>query len=129
MIVSHDGLPFHEVPRIKTRVLAGPKVGARQTAVWEQLIELGGYIPLHSHEVEEVLVLLAGSIALTLSGETSDVDAPATVVIPAGEVHGLRPAALGTVHLFAFFPTNCPKIIAPDGSLRPMPWEDSDVPP
>ena len=132
MIVAHDSLPFDEVPRIKTRVLAGLHRGANETTVWEQLIEPGGYIPLHYHDVEEVLVFLAGKIVLTRSDETSELLAPATVVLPAGQVHGLRPCGAQTVHLLAFFPTAHPKIIAADGSLRPMPWQDRegrDAPP
>lgn len=131
-IVFHDELPFHEVPRIKTRVLAGPDSGANGTAVWEQLIEPGGFIPLHYHEVEEVLVFLAGKISLTLSNATTELLAPATVVIPARQIHGLRPSGSMVVHLLAFFPTATPKIIATDGTLRPLPWqdrEDGDAPP
>ena len=92
--------------------------------MWEQWIESGGYIPLHYHQVEEVLVFLAGEIVLTLSEQTTVVRAPATVVIPAGATHGLRPAGSTRVHLLAFFPTTSPRIMATDGSLRPMPWED-----
>ena len=124
LIVAHDELPIHEVPRIKTRVLVGVASGAKESAVWEQWIASDGYIPLHYHEVEEVLVILDGEIALTVFDETTVVRAPATAVIPARQLHGLRPCGRTGVHLLAFFPTASPKIIARDGSLRPMPWED-----
>jgi quercetin dioxygenase-like cupin family protein len=125
-VYRHEDLPIHEVPRIRTRVLGSPRRGAVETAVWEQWIEHGGYIPLHYHEVEEVLVLLEGDVELTAGDNVSIVAAPATVVIPAGQIHGLKPAGPEQVHLLAFFPTAAPAIFTPDGSLRPKPWEDVD---
>jgi mannose-6-phosphate isomerase-like protein (cupin superfamily) len=122
-IFYHDQLPVHEVPRIKTRILVDQRC-AKQTAVWEQWIHLDGHIPLHYHEVEEVLVILAGAIELTLDDSTSLVRAPATIVVPANQIHGLRPTATNEVHLLAIFPVASPKIYAPDGSERSLPWED-----
>ena len=128
-IVSHASLSVHEVPRIKTRVLAGQSSGARQTTVWEQWIELQGYIPAHYHRREEVLVFLGGQVELRLDEATTVVLTPATVVVPAGMVHSIRPNAGASIHLLAIFPTATPEILAVDGSLRPMPWEDVDTKP
>ena len=126
-ILPHDELPIHDVPRIKTRVLVSAQRGAAETAVWEQWIDAGGHIPLHYHDVEEVLVFSAGEIALTLSEQTTTVSAPATVIIPAGEVHSMQPTGSAQVRLLAFFPTSSPKTFSPNGNLRPMPWEDFDA--
>ena len=126
-IVAHDDLEIHAVPRIRTRVLVAANRGAKETAVWEQWIDEGGCIPLHYHEVEEVLVFLAGEITLTEAGQSTTIRAPATAVIPPKQIHGLRPTGRESVHLMAFFPTAQPKIIRPDGTLRPMPWEDYAV--
>lgn len=128
----HSNLDFHEVPRIKTRVLASGTNATKETAVWEQWIEPEGHIPLHYHQTEEVLVVLEGEVSLTLDEETSLVAGPATIVVPASKVHGLRPHGDSQVHLLAIFPTATPTIYAPDGSRRPLPWEDfdkSDTPP
>jgi len=125
-IVAHDELPIHEVPRIKTRVLVGADRGSTETTVWEQWIDPDGYIPMHFHEVEEVLVFLSGEVALTHENETSVIQAPATAVIPARQIHGLRAAGSTQIHMLAFFPTASPTIIATDGGLRPMPWEDRE---
>ncbi len=126
-VVSHSKLPFHEVPRIKTRVLASEKEGAEETSIWEQWIEPNGHIPLHYHETEEVLIILEGDISLTIEGKTSQVAAPATVIVPVRQVHGLRPTGASPVHLLAIFPSAVPKIFSPDGILRPLPWEDFEV--
>ena len=113
-----------EVPRVKTRVHVGDDSSAESTTVWEQWIPPQGHIPPHYHEVEEVLVILSGEISITLDNTTSIVQKPATILIPKQKVHSLEPHGPNEVHLLAFFPITSPKIIAPDGTLRPMPWED-----
>jgi quercetin dioxygenase-like cupin family protein len=123
---SHDSLTTHSVPRIQTRILVGDKSGAEATTIWEQWIEKGGYIPLHYHEVEEVLVILSGSLVLTLGDSTEAVTAPATIVIPARQTHGVEFSGQETIHLLAFFPVKAPQIFAVDGSVRPLPWQDRD---
>ncbi|MDA0281771.1 MAG: cupin domain-containing protein [Planctomycetota bacterium] len=123
-IYPHNTLPIHAVPRIRTRVLVSSERGAVETAVWEQWIEADGYIPLHYHEVEEVLVFLNGEVELTICDEVTVVAAPATVIVLSGQIHGLKSVGLQQVHLMAFFPTAAPSIFSPDGSRRPPPWED-----
>jgi quercetin dioxygenase-like cupin family protein len=125
-------MPIYDVPRIRTRIVVGDGSGAESTAVWEQWISADGYIPLHYHEEEEVIVLLEGRISITLGENQDAVCGPSTIVIPAREIHGLRPVGPEEVHLLGFFPVTSPKIYAPDGALRPLPWEDraeSEAPP
>jgi quercetin dioxygenase-like cupin family protein len=117
---------MHSVPRIRTRILVGNESGAETTTIWEQWIEEEGHIPLHYHEVEEVLVILSGSLVLTLGDSTEPVTAPATIVIPARQTHGVEFNGSETIHLLAFFPAKNPKIFAVDGSLRPLPWQDEN---
>ena len=123
-VFANDDLPVHAVPRISTRILVGKSSGAHETAVWEQWIRPDGFIPLHYHEVEEILVILTGSICLTLGDEDLVVSSPATILVPPRQIHGLRTAGDDDVHLLAFFPTADPTIISPEGTLRPMPWDD-----
>lgn len=123
-VFLHDSLPIHTVPRIQTRVLVGDGSGAEATTIWEQWIEPGGYIPLHYHEMEEVLVLLAGSVELTSGDQNQTVSAPATILVPARQLHGLKPTGTEPVHLLAMFPGKSPQIFDPVGNLRPLPWED-----
>lgn len=126
-VYHHDDLPTNEVPRIRTRNLCNPAMGARQTAIWQQWIEPGGFIPLHYHEVEEVLLITAGKIELTIEEKVSTVTAPATVLVPARQLHALRPAGESQVELLAFFPVAEPTILDPDGVPRPMPWDDHET--
>ena len=121
---SHDDLPVVEVPRIRTRILSGPGLGAGETAIWQQWIDPDGFIPLHYHEVEEVLLIMSGTVELTLDDQVSTVTAPATVVVPARKIHALRPRGESQVQLLAVFPVAEPGIFDPSGAPRPMPWDD-----
>jgi len=123
-VFYHESLPVHTVPRIQTRILVGDASGAAATTIWEQWIEAGGHIPVHYHEVEEVLVLLAGCVDVSLGEERVKVLAPATIVIAPHQLHGLQHAGTEQVHLLAMFPEKSPQIFDPEGNLRPLPWED-----
>lgn len=124
MIIQNEERKKHAVPRITTRVLVGADSGAAATAVWEQWLAPGGFIPLHYHEVEEVLELLAGSVEVTMGDKVAIARAPATVLVPARLVHAFKQVGSDEAHLLAFFPTADPVIFAPDGSVRPLPWDD-----
>ena len=121
---QHDELPQHVVPRIRTRILVDDSAGAEATTVWEQWIDPQGFIPPHYHEVEETLIVLAGAVEFRQDEETRTLSAPVTIIVPAGRVHALRPVGEAPVRLLAIFPVVQPKIIAPDGALRPLPWDD-----
>ena len=123
-VFAHESLPVHTVPRIQTRILLGADSEATATTIWEQWIDPGGHIPLHYHEVEEVLVLLAGSVELVLGDEEETVRAPATILVAPRLLHGLKQVGTEQVHLLAMFPKKSPKIFDPTGKLRPLPWED-----
>ena len=125
-VFAHGVLPVHTVPRIQTRILIGDDSGATSTTIWEQWIEPGGHIPLHYHEVEEVLVLLSGSIELVLGDKQDTVQAPATILVAPRVVHGVQHVGTEQVHLLAMFPEKSPQIFEPTGKLRPLPWEDTE---
>ena len=123
-ILRSDELSFIEVPRISTRVLAGSDTGAKQTTIWEQWIEPSGFIPMHYHDTEEVLVILDGSVVLELSDTKIEVTAPASILVGEKELHGLHPLAESRVHLLGIFPTSNPCIWDRDGKVRPLPTDD-----
>ncbi len=124
-VFQHKALPIHAVPRIKTRVHVSAENGAKATSVWEQWLQSDSHIPLHYHKVEEVLVVLTGELKVTLADETLLVRAPTTILVPARQLHSLEPRGKAEVHMLAFFPTAKPKIFNPDGTERPLPWDDN----
>tara|TARA_B100000686_G_C16311562_1_gene723598 strand:- start:117 stop:581 length:465 start_codon:yes stop_codon:yes gene_type:complete len=123
-ILESKDLSYIDVPRISTRVLSGKATGAEETTIWEQWIEPHGFIPLHYHDTEEVLVILEGVVTLELSDSTIEVTSPASILVAKNELHGLHPAEGNRVHLLGIFPTANPKIWDAQGKPRPLPTED-----
>ena len=126
-ILEAAELPFRSVPRIATRVCSDSTVGAGATTVWEQWIEPHGFIPMHFHDTEEVLVFLEGEVVLKLKQRDVHVRAPASVILEANELHGLHPYGDDKVHLLGIFPTSTPKIWDAEGNPRPLPTNDTNT--
>jgi quercetin dioxygenase-like cupin family protein len=72
--------------------VATASLGASEVSVIRQRQQPGGFNPSHTHDREEVLVLLGGALDVTANGETSTLAAGDAVVIPAGTPHQLRNA-------------------------------------
>jgi quercetin dioxygenase-like cupin family protein len=66
---------------------------------------VGDRIPLHRHDVDEVVVVLDGTGAYHLNGAVHEVVAGDVVFIPAGMTHGTVNAGEIPLHLHAVFPT------------------------
>ncbi len=86
-----DAVNFIETPGGNASApLATASTGAREVSVIRQRQAPGGNNPPHTHDREEVLVLLAGTLDVTSQGETQTLCAGDSVVIPARTPHQLR---------------------------------------
>lgn len=65
----------------------------------------GDRIPLHTHPINEVIVIVDGTPEVTLGAETRELAAGAVVFVPAGTPHRTRNATSAPVHLYAMFPS------------------------
>ena len=65
----------------------------------------GDRIPLHTHPINEVIVIAEGTPEVTLGDERRRIGPGAVVFVPAGTVHGTRNASLDPVRIHAMFPT------------------------
>ena len=126
-ILNVTQLVPQKVPRITTRVHAQDSLGVSHTAVWGQWIDPPGFIPLHYHDTEEVIAILSGCLVLRMADEDVRLVAPATVILAAHEIHGMRVDGDASVHLMAAFPTATPQIFDPQGKPRPLPQHDEET--
>ena len=95
--------------------------------VFEQWLPAEGYIPLHYHDVEEVVVIIRGELEVTLGDNKQLAAAATTLVIPAGDVHGMRPAPDSCeIYLLAVFPSVEPNMFLPNGSPYTE-WQSAEV--
>ena len=61
--------------------------GAREVSVIRQRQRPAGFNPLHYHDREEVLTVLAGSIRVTIDSIAHEISTGDTVIVPAQSAH------------------------------------------
>jgi quercetin dioxygenase-like cupin family protein len=84
----------------------GDAAGRVETlAVIVEEIGPGDRIPLHRHDVDEVVFVRGEGGFYTLDATSRPVAAGAIVFIPAGAAHGLRNAGRGPLPIVAVFPS------------------------
>lgn len=95
-------------------MLATPDNGATEVVVMRGGVVVGGSFPAHSHDRQEVLVILAGGGRFTIGDATGQVAAGDTVIIPAGQLHTFE--ATADLDAIAIVPAGT-RTFGPDGSL------------
>ena len=88
-------------PGISARVLAGPEHGVTSFFLVEDQLETGADIPLHTHPVDEVLVVVTGQLTVDVGSERRIVAAGHTVVIPPHTAHRLANHQPEPLRIFA----------------------------
>ena len=71
------------------KALASKAMGANSYEIWRASIAVGSKTPEHSHETEEVFILLQGEILARIGGKEVRCTAPATLICPANIPHQL----------------------------------------
>jgi mannose-6-phosphate isomerase-like protein (cupin superfamily) len=93
-------------PGYRNFVLAGREQGLACVAGYS-VIEPGAGAPLHAHkDVDEVFILLEGTLDLRLGDEQRLVEANHTIAIPAGVPHAFVAVGPAPVRMFTFMPRN-----------------------
>ena len=93
-------------PGYRNFVLAGREQGLACIAGYS-VIEPGAGAPLHAHkDVDEVFILLEGTLDLRLGDEQRLVEANHTIAIPAGVPHAFVAVGPSPVRMFTFMPRN-----------------------
>ena len=115
IISRYDYTPFDESdpddyrPESRWAVLVDPG-GTSEKHVDDitlivEVIAPGDRIPLHTHPMNEVIVILEGGPEVTLGDETREVGPGTVVFIPAGTPHSTRNATTAPVRVHAMFPS------------------------
>ncbi len=93
MIVRVRDAAFIETPGGNFgAAIATPSRDATEVSVIRQRQMPGGVNPLHSHDREEVMVVLAGSVTVAVAGQQQDVGAGDAVIVPAQTPHAVTNA-------------------------------------
>jgi mannose-6-phosphate isomerase-like protein (cupin superfamily) len=93
-------------PGYRNFVLAGRDEGLTCVAGYS-VIEPGAGAPLHAHhDVDEIFILLEGTLDFQLGDERRLVEANHTIAIPAGVPHSFVAVGPSPVRMFTFMPRN-----------------------
>ncbi len=92
-VVHGDELRFIETPGGNFGSgLATPSRGATEVSVIRQRQRPGGTNPAHTHDREEVMVLLAGSVTVTVAGKSHVLGPGDAVIVPPRAAHQVENA-------------------------------------
>ncbi len=92
-VIRFDSLDFADSPNGNASApIATASGGASEVSIIRQRQQPGGFNPSHTHDREEALVLIEGTLDVTAHGETHTLGAGDTIVIPANTAHQIRNA-------------------------------------
>ncbi len=92
------------VQSYQRRVLVNPDRGSGAVTLGEAIMDPGAELPLHTHRVEEVMVITRGTATVVLGDETYTLNPSDVILAPAGVKHMLANwSKEPTVFLF-FYP-------------------------
>ncbi len=89
-VIRNEELEFIETPGANATVgLATPSRGASEVSVIRQRQQPGGGNPAHTHDREEVMIVIRGSVEITIDGVPTTLRAGDSIIIPAWTLHQL----------------------------------------
>jgi quercetin dioxygenase-like cupin family protein len=104
--------------------LATPSRGASEVMVWRTRVTPGGGPPVHTHDREEVVVIVSGTGTFEEEDGTVQAFGPGdTLFAPPGVVHELKADDGVAVEWIACMPTGT-KTFRADGEELPTPWSE-----
>lgn len=110
------------LPGIEHLTLAGSAEGLRGLSVWRQTMQPGNATPPHSHDCEEVVLVVQGSGEVHSDGRVVPFGEDCTLVLPPKKPHQIFNT--GTVPLItvAAFSATPVGTFLPDGAVLELPW-------
>ncbi len=119
MIADHGRLATEQWrDGVLTRMLVSAANGAAELCVFEQFCDPGCGAPIHTHTVEEVLIVLAGTAEITVGETRATATAGQSVTIAAGLRHGFVNTGAGMLHVQAILAAPIFEAYDEGGALR-----------
>jgi quercetin dioxygenase-like cupin family protein len=104
-IVDHSKLPETPWrPNYHKWAITRPDDGTTSSSLSLSLVGVGTGAPLHTHEADELIVVLDGALDARLGDEVQRVGPDHTLVIPPNVPHGFTNVGPGDARILAFFP-------------------------
>jgi mannose-6-phosphate isomerase-like protein (cupin superfamily) len=87
IVVPHTELKDYTLNGNGLKGLATPGLGAKQFEIWRTTWAVGACTPKHTHETEEIFILLKGRGKVVIDGQETFFEAPCTIIAPAHKEH------------------------------------------
>ena len=120
-VVPHAGLKTFENSGNSLVGLATRSLGSTQAEVWRSSIAVGSRTPLHTHDSEEIFIVLSGRGVVHVGDQALAFEAPATVIAPAGVPHWVENTGTVPTDQLVVVPTDS-TIKSADGRVMDLPW-------
>jgi quercetin dioxygenase-like cupin family protein len=106
LVVNHRDRPVihSDSGHPSLSMVVNREVGARSMSVWVTFHEPGEVVPLHTHESEEIITIIAGEAIVTVAGESIPVHADMSIVIPRRTPHGYKNSSDGILRMIVADP-------------------------
>ena len=107
-IVSHSE---HEVPwrpNYRKWDIIQPGDGTTSSSMSYSVIGVGAGAPMHTHEADELIVVLEGTLEVRVNDEVFQVGANHTIVVPPNVPHGFTIVGDSDARILGFFPLQDP---------------------
>ncbi|MFC1409775.1 cupin domain-containing protein [Streptacidiphilus sp. N1-12] len=111
----------HEIHGVRFTAHANSGTGSRQIAAWQGEVPAGTVGVPHTVSHEEVIHVLSGALRFTIDGESADLGAGDTVIVPAGSLFGLDNLGTDTATTWVTTSVGLTATL-PDGSTLTPPW-------
>jgi quercetin dioxygenase-like cupin family protein len=88
---------------------ANQESGTTSVALWRNWAKPGEQVLRHSHDVEEVILVVKGRMVATLGDDRFELETGDALVAPAGVVHGFANPGSDDLEIVAAFPSASPE--------------------
>ena len=107
-IIDHNHVPESPWrPRYRMWHIAGPDQGMSTRLSYAE-VEPGAGAPLHYHQSDELIVVLAGEVEVRIGDMVHRVGPDHTIAVPPGVHHGFTVSGVEHARLYTFFPVPDP---------------------
>ena len=114
---------------VRTSHLFGPHDGANEGICGTTELDIGGAVPLHSHNCEETVMILEGEALFEAAGQRHALVAGDTTWTPAGVDHRFSNCGDGRLRILWFYGrSDATRTVAATGATSPIADEGSRVP-
>lgn len=104
-VVFNKEVPVEQMYEgVERKELIGSAMGAASITMGEITVYPGGRIPLHTHKVEDCILLREGAGEIHIDDEVINVEAPMSILIPAGARHMVHNTGKKPMRIIFAFP-------------------------